>query len=691
MKTSIKIFRHILPYSNKAKNILIVFIAILLSLSTKAQKKSIEEKFTIENKTYDSSKVINEMRISRDMHKKNPNDGNELLHANNAINYALTLNDTLLYARALDNLGLLNRFHKEYAQAMNLHIKAFELIKNLPVDPIYKMIFANNAGVAARYFEKYDVSVLYYLIALRIAEKENDLKNMAISSNGLGNAMGNIPERQEEALAYFNKALEVEKLRDNSLGIAMNYLSISDYYIEKKEYKIARSYLEKLKTVNERRNDDHGLAITDEFFGVSYLKEGKNYDQAISYFKMALEQFIKIKDVPKQAEILSSLAKVSEKQNLPLQSLKYYNESMALALQTNTKGLIMANAQSLANIYEKHNEPKKALKYLKIAQLYKDSIDFSKQQIEIASLTTNYDIEKKESRIELLENEKQLRQQQLFTQQEKIKRQQILFLLAGVLAIAILVISIMTNRVNKHKKKTALLLAAQEKERLQAVYERDLAQAEMMASRMQMNPHFLFNCLNAINYLIQKGENEKATKYLIVFSRFVRQVLETSRNHVVPLNEELTLIKHYLMLEENRFDYNFSYNISVNDEEKAKEIFIPPMLLQPFIENAILHGLLPSKKEKKELNINVVFHNNLCEIIIEDNGVGKDEEKRFKKSISHKSMGTKITQDRIDLHNKNFDNHIGFKTIVNKDENGLPTGTRVTIILSNSDKLIEAS
>ena len=243
MKTIFKKFRQGSFCTSKLIYFLITLLITINSSNAIAQKDELANNDNFKNKIIDSVTVLNEINISRDIQKKNSGDKKEYTHAKNAINYALALKDTLLYARALDNLGLLYRFNQQYGQALTLHVKAFELIKNLPVYPLYKMIFANNAGVAARYFEKYDISVKYYLAALKIAEKENDLKNIAISSNGLGNALENIPEKQDEALSYFNRALKAEKSRNNSRGIAMNFLSIGDYYIQKKEYTIARDYL----------------------------------------------------------------------------------------------------------------------------------------------------------------------------------------------------------------------------------------------------------------------------------------------------------------------------------------------------------------------------------------------------------------------------------------------------------------
>ena len=163
------------------------------------------------------------IELSREIYRKQHNEKEEYTHAQNAVERALQLKDTLLYARTLDNFGLLYRFHQQYDEALNLHAKAFALIENKDVKPYYKMRFANNAGVASRNHQKYATAISYYMKALKVAEKENNLKDISISSNGIGNALSYIPGREEEALKYFLRALDAEKERKSSLGLAMNH------------------------------------------------------------------------------------------------------------------------------------------------------------------------------------------------------------------------------------------------------------------------------------------------------------------------------------------------------------------------------------------------------------------------------------------------------------------------------------
>ena len=681
-----------LPQKITGKLIFLIIFSIL-HIHGSAQNVTSSETILLRTPNHDTSYVLESIKQSREIHKKQHNEKEEYTQGQNAINVALELKDTLLYARALDNMGLLHRYHQQYLQALAYHIKAGELVKNIPVPSIYKMIFANNAGVAARYSEKYDISVSSYLEALKIAEKESNLKNIAIASNGLGNALSNLPNRRQEALDYFNRALKTEELQKNDRGIAMNLLSISHFYIDQKQFEVAREYLTRLMTLNKALNDIHGIAITEEYFGISYLREEKNFSKAHDHLQQALKSYEKQKDKMKQAELLSLLGEVQKMQKKKAEALAFYKRSHILTDSIANKGLMVANALNMAEIYESENRPAEALKNYRIAQRFRDSINLHNQEIKIAALTKNHELEKKESQIKQLELEKKRRNEHILLQEEKIKQQQTILLLIAFSVISIFSIVALQYRNVKAKKKTAELLEIREKEKLQAIYDRNLAQAEMLASRMKINPHFLFNSLNAINHLIQQGENGKASKYLIVFSRFVRMVLETSKNTVIPLNEELEIIRHYLALEENRFDNNFSYQIIQDEMIDCENVFIPPLLLQPFVENAIWHGLMPVKKEKKELTIRILQKDQNMEIIIEDNGAGRSKNKKYKPAndIAHKSMGTEITRDRIDLFNKSFNSNISCITEDKKDTHGMPSGTLVRLTFTNTNELVSAS
>lgn len=653
-------------------------------LFAQAESRLDSLKSSFEKETNDSLKILTKISISREIHRSKHNAEKEYQYAQEAVDHALNLKDSLLYARALDNLGLLYRYHQLYDRALALHSRAYDLIKNKDVKPINKMIMANNAGVAGRYNHNYDEAFFYYMQALKIAETENDIKNIAISSNGIGNTLSYIPGRENEALPYFERSLVAQEKMGNSLGVAMNLLSISGYYIETGDYKTANQFLDKLFKLNQERKDLFGLAITNEFRGVLYLKEGSQLDKAVSYFKKSIEQFETLKDKHKHADLLIHLGDTYLKRDELNRAEKYYIQSLNLSKSLNEFELIRKNANKLSKVSEKRNDHKSALSYFKLSQSYKDSIKLIEQNVKIEAVTQEYNLEKKENKIQFLETDKALQQAVLETQKEQLEREQIVTIFLAIGLVAILTIFLLTYRNYRIKKITNERITQAEKEKTNTIYERNLAQAEILVTRLRVNPHFLFNSLNAITYLVQSEENSKAIQYLEIFSQYTRMVLETSKQQVISLEEELELAEHYLALEENRFSKDFKFYITGTDNPEIEEVYIPPLLLQPFLENAIWHGLLVSPREEKVLRIDIVLKEDITQVIIDDNGAGRQSKESKNTIKTHKSMGMQIIKERVELYNKTYDGNIRYKIIDKKDKAGNPLGTQIIIDLENT-------
>lgn len=219
-------------------------------------------------------------------------------------------------------------------------------------------------------------------------------------------------------------------------------------------------------------------------------------------------------------------------------------------------------------------------------------------------------------------------------------------------------------------------------ERMKANFDKKLANVEMTALRAQMNPHFIFNCLNSIDYYIVKNETQKASDYLNSFSRLIRLILQNSRSNYVNLKDELEALRLYMKMESLRFDDKFEYEIDVEGNIDLEAIEIPPMLLQPYIENAIWHGLMHKKGSGKvRLKLCKRGENIIC--YIEDNGIGREKamEYKSKSSTKRKSMGMQITKDRINMINKLYDSNTNVEIIDLKDVEGQALGTRVELII----------
>ena len=202
---------------------------------------------------------------------------------------------------------------------------------------------------------------------------------------------------------------------------------------------------------------------------------------------------------------------------------------------------------------------------------------------------------------------------------------------------------------------------------------------EMQALRSQMNPHFIFNCLSSINRFILKNESETASDYLTKFSRLIRMVLNNSVNPLIPLEEELEMLRLYLELERLRFKYAFDYNIKFQNQFESSSVFVPPLILQPFAENAIWHGLM-HKEGQGTLEISFEYESNMLICHITDNGIGRKnaEALKSKSAEKQKSMGMQITAERLALLNNDFE-QTSFDVEDLVDAEGQAAGTRVTL------------
>jgi LytS/YehU family sensor histidine kinase len=222
-------------------------------------------------------------------------------------------------------------------------------------------------------------------------------------------------------------------------------------------------------------------------------------------------------------------------------------------------------------------------------------------------------------------------------------------------------------------------------EKIKREYNKKLAEVEMKALKAQMNPHFIFNSLNSINRYIVKSEPEKASLYLTKFSKLIRLILDNSNSKIVSLENELNALKLYIELEALRFNEKFTYTIHLNEELNPLSIGVPPMIIQPFVENAIWHGLL-HKEGAGKLEIQVERYGSGLRCIISDNGVGRKKAGELKsKSINNsKSYGMKITNDRLTM--LNGESKISTVEIVDlEDVSGNSLGTKVIVKILSAE------
>ena len=208
-----------------------------------------------------------------------------------------------------------------------------------------------------------------------------------------------------------------------------------------------------------------------------------------------------------------------------------------------------------------------------------------------------------------------------------------------------------------------------------------MAEAEMQALRAQMNPHFIFKCLNSINRYILKSDQSTASLYLTPFAKLIRLILDNSNNKTVTLSNELEALKLYIEMESIRFDKKYHYVFDIDETIQQDSVYVPPLIIQPYVENAIWHGLL-HKETAGILKITIQKkRNEMLECIVEDNGVGREKAKqlRSKTASTRKSLGMKLTKDRLTLLNDTNDAEANVQVEDLINEYGEAAGTKVIL------------
>lgn len=361
------------------------------------------------------------------------------------------------------------------------------------------------------------------------------------------------------------------------------------------------------------------------------------------------------------------------------------------------QNLLMELSQGLSKSYYGLKSIDSAYTFLQHHVEHKDRVAYLNTLWRLSMQLSSYkkiaEDQKRTSQLQLLQKDNQLSQAKL--KQETTLRNS---LLIGLLLL--LLISFVTFRTLHFRRKAEGLRAAQLENELQVKelegrqkqtqLQQKATELEMQALRAQMNPHFIFNCLSSINRFVLKNETEAASDYLTRFSRLIRMVLINSQKSTITLEDELEMLRLYLDMERLRFKHSFDYNIIFCNTVDAGNIFIPPLLLQPFCENAIWHGLM-HKEGQGKLDINLRMEKNVLHCAITDNGIGRKKaaELKSKSGEKNKSFGLKITTDRLALLNENQNVQTFYKMHDLVDENGNAEGTSVELQIRYKEEITE--
>jgi len=479
-------------------------------------------------------------------------------------------------------------------------------------------------------------------------------------------------ENPQLAEVTYKEVLALANPSENKIELLPIYNNLASIYIDTKKLELAKCYLDTTLQLSLLGSDSSAIARCYVNLGNLY-KALKNYSLAKNNYSIAL-------GIQQRNRKISALMETHTYLGITHLNTGQYSTAKQLLLKAKSYADTTRNGQALniiilpelAECYAALGQHKEAYNALKQLELIKKAKNTAAEKEKIKQYSAEFNFEKKliedSLRFSKQSLEAQFENRQQLALKEQQYRQNVWLLVLGLLATLTIGYIIVINQ----RQKAKLRLKISETKALQA----------------QMNPHFIFNSLNSVLEFVSKSRTEDAINYLTRFSRLIRMVLEHSGRKTVLLSEEIEMLKHYVALENVRTENPFEFIIDISSTIDTSIIEIPTMLLQPFIENSIIHGIMNKNKLSEEsgvdykgiLILRLSEEDGFLNCVIEDNGIGIEQARAIKegKIMKHQSMGLQITKHRLNLmHEK--DSRITYFDL--KDEVGQSKGTRVEIII----------
>ncbi|WP_197052661.1 histidine kinase [Psychroserpens sp. Hel_I_66] len=526
---------------------------------------------------------------------------------------------------------------------MDYNLKTLEVSKKLNYDK-GMMLALNSIGIIEHYFKSDPLKALdHYQDAYAIIEKNPKLEKYTV---GVLTNIGLIHYEQqdyEKALKSYKTLLKYPQYKTNT------FFNIGNIYGHQKKadssiyyYKEAIISADTIQQILHIANIKSNLGLVQTKAG--YTEEGlANTIESINLVEKHNFDLLKVSAFVNAAEVYLKNNNIEKAEYYASQSLNQEGSPNSLATQSSALA-------TLANVYEKKEDYKNAFINYKKHIVLNDSLINADRKLEISRKEIQYKADKNNAIAEVE-----------IERQKSIKNASIIG--GGGIVFASLIGFFLYRRKQDAVSKSK-----------EAEFNAKVSDTELKALRSQINPHFIFNSLNSIGDYILKNDTQSASDYLGKFAKLMRMTLENSERKSILLSEDITLLKTYLDIERKRFEHKFEYEINVDENLDADTILIPPMILQPFLENSIIHGL--SKTDSKG-HIIIAFkeQGNMVVCSVEDNGIGRQKAISSVTSEDKKSMGMAITKSRIEIINK-LKNTKGKVTIIDKDK-----GTRIEVTL----------
>lgn len=614
-------------------------------------------------------------------------------------NEALQLYESIDFKKGIANtynaMGITYKNKGEMREAVSYYKKAISIEEEIGSNNLSASLL--NLGTSYSVLGNYSEALSYLKKALSIAKDDENEQRVAYSLNNLGSVyrdQGNYPL----ALEHFNESLYIHEKLGDSIGIANNLINMGWIYKTQGHYDKAMSYYGKSLEINKRINRMQGISSVLNDIGILHEENGD--------YQSALDHYLNAFGISKQIGAKSEIPFILNNIGTVYLALKdygtanqYLKEAKKNGIETESKlalcGTYIGLSRTFANQKEYDSALSNALKAKKISiksgflgyqkeaseilseiytatGKYKDALA-SHQQFKVLndSLFNKENIEK----IAQIEYEYKYQQQKdsanfrelklyntiLSTTQDLKASQRNSF----IAIIVILIISIISGSI-------IFLLKLRH---IKATNQNILIEQKLL--RSQMTPHFIFNSLSVLQGMILNKEEQQSISYLSKFSKLLRTILENSRHKTVLLSEELSAIDSYMDLQNLDTNPPYVYHLSVDDKININRLKIPPMLIQPFIENSIEHAFI-EQKDHKEITIAIKFKNETLECIIEDNGIGINT-LHEKKKRDKNSLATTITSERLKALSNDFGVH-GSINVQNRAAFG-KQGTLVTLMI----------
>ncbi|MFA7272432.1 MAG: histidine kinase [Crocinitomicaceae bacterium] len=456
------------------------------------------------------------------------------------------------------------------------------------------------------------------------------LKGLALVSQS---NVKRLQKKFSESFELSARAIVELKIAKSNGGLGIAELNLAKTYVDKEEYDAAIQHLDvALNYLNQSLNEEIKAEVY-ELKGI-IAKKRKSYTEALHHLNLSIEAQNKLGNTEKAHEIYPVIAEIYEAQGNQSKALQYL-ERYVMFSQKNNKNVAARRIAELNEIYRSEQRDELIAKQTSILEKQKREKELTKTKLENISLRNNLQT----------------------------------YIILGFVIIVFLGVVIVISRNRR--------ISLQQKRRE--------AEMSQILLRTQMNPHFIFNAMSVIQSYIFENDVKNSSKFLVNFSRLIRLILENSPKEFISLETEIEILQKYLETQKLRFEDRFDFEIICPEKLIYDNVKIPPMITQPFVENSIEHGQLHTL-ENGHISIRFSKENDMLKIEIEDNGIGREESERLKKSKEHTSMALQITQDRIKILNEKHNTN-GYLKISDLEGNS-QSGTRVIISLPCINELI---